>query len=275
MKYFLSQKRVTAIALAIGATATIAMSLSQTIGVHAQQPQEAKSAPNQPAARMDSGGPTIDAAYPHPNARNAEVGMPGPSAGYPSYPAYPANPGGPEPYHNNSYNNNYAVYGYTTQPGAAAESKEPDMPLQGALLDELKKYMVLGSENTWSGRKMNCLEFEVEGTKVVGGVADEGRPITLANASSGLESVIDQLVAMHKQVESAERKLVYKKVATQVTDYLFQIQQQKRNTELEALENRLAKLKASSLKREQMSHQIIAKRVDELLGLTDGLAWSE
>jgi hypothetical protein len=268
VKYFLFQKCMASIALAIGALVAMSMGLWQTVDVRAQQPQESGSSPIRKDGRKEVRPLDIDPIYPNVSKReNNMLGLasefPGLPAGVvpgPDYFGYPiAGNDGP---------------GYPKMTGVAP-SKQPEVPLQGTLREELNKYMAIGFVNTWTGRKMICFVFEVEGTKIESAVADEGETITVANASAGLESVLAQLVAMHKQTESVAKKQEYKKLATQVTGYLFQIQQQKRNTELLALENRIAKLKASSLKREQMSQQIIANRVDELLGLTEGMAWSE
>jgi hypothetical protein len=308
MKTFLTQKRFAVIATSLGAAAAMAIGLPQTADVYAQLPQEAKRDPNQPVVKekpgigaLGVGGPTSGIG---PNmiqgqertSRNVGVlGGPGGPGGLSAGPGSGAYPGGlvgdPAPVASSGYPGlppgvppgpEYFGYpspsmsgnGWTFQhPGS--ESKQLDVPLEGTLQEELKKYLVVGFESTWTSGKLQCLVFDIEGTKVSGFVANEGELITLGNASSGLESVITQLVAMHQQVESIETKQEYKKLAIQVTGYLFQIQQLKRNTELLALENRLAKLRASSLKREQMSQQIIDNRVDELLGLNEGLGWSE
>jgi hypothetical protein len=68
--------------------------------------------------------------------------------------------------------------------------------------------------------------------------------------------------------KSADKEELHR-LATKLTSYLFQIQQQARKAELNELTQRIEKLKQSIARREEQSETIIAKRVSQMLQLDD------
>jgi hypothetical protein len=89
-----------------------------------------------------------------------------------------------------------------------------------------------------------------------------------------LEGATQQLLQQLRSVESAGDRSPILDQLSETVEKHFEVRQQIREKELEALEARVKKLRDLHEKREDAKADILRQRVDELVRVSEGLGWS-
>ena len=82
-----------------------------------------------------------------------------------------------------------------------------------------------------------------------------------------------ELVDQYKSTENESQKEELKSQITELLNKIFDIRQQNREKEIQRLEERLAEAKANNEKRLQNKEEIVAERLNELLGEEKWMQW--
>ena len=88
-----------------------------------------------------------------------------------------------------------------------------------------------------------------------------------------LEVETKELVDQYKSTENESQKEELKSQITELLNKIFDIRQQNREKEIQRLEERLAEAKANNKKRLQNKEEIVAERLNELLGDEKWMQW--
>ena len=88
-----------------------------------------------------------------------------------------------------------------------------------------------------------------------------------------LEIEAKELVDQYKKTENESEKEELKSQITELLSKIFDIRQQNREKEIERLEERLAEAKADNKKRLENKKEIVAERLNELLGEEKWMQW--
>jgi len=88
-----------------------------------------------------------------------------------------------------------------------------------------------------------------------------------------LEIQTKQLVDQYKNTENETEKVNLKNQISELLNKIFDIRQENRQKEIERLEKRLAEAKENNKKRLQNKDEIIAERLEDLLGKQDWMRW--
>lgn len=88
-----------------------------------------------------------------------------------------------------------------------------------------------------------------------------------------LEKQTKELVDQYKSTENESQKEELKNQITELLNKIFDIRQQNREKEIQRLEERLAEAKANNEKRLQNKEEIVAERLNELLGEEKWMQW--
>ncbi|MFO7890626.1 MAG: hypothetical protein R6V04_09835 [bacterium] len=88
-----------------------------------------------------------------------------------------------------------------------------------------------------------------------------------------LEIQTKKLVDQYKNTGSESEKEKLKNQISELLNKIFDIRQQNRQKEIERLEKRLAEAKENNKKRLQNKDEIIAERLEDLLGKQDWMRW--
>jgi len=88
-----------------------------------------------------------------------------------------------------------------------------------------------------------------------------------------LEMQTKELVDQYNNTEGESEKEKLKNMITEVLNKIFDIRQENRKKEIERLEQRLTEAKENNKKRLQNKDEIIAERLEDLLGKQDWMRW--
>jgi hypothetical protein len=194
-------------------------------------------------------------------AQDTKVNPPKPNSPYAtaSYPAYPSYPSNGAPYVNSG-----DVY---------APKPNPIFPHEFELTDEArKKIIAMYQESSDEG----VLVFPIGNAEVKAELSKKDAKSMNGNtAYKLLEGVLAIVAGQYRSARDETERESLHASATKVAGMLFQLQQMKRQSEIESMEKRLEKLKVTLAKRETHSDQIIASKVSRDLGIGDGLGWDE
>ena len=104
---------------------------------------------------------------------------------------------------------------------------------------------------------------------------------SIAHSGSGLETyaqiqeVLTRTVTWYQAEKDETSRTELHASAIKLANILFHLQQLKRKSEIGGIEKRLGKLKEMVATREKMSEQIVNSRVNQLLGISDGMGWDD
>jgi hypothetical protein len=104
---------------------------------------------------------------------------------------------------------------------------------------------------------------------------------SIAHSDSGLETyaqiqeVLNRTVTWYQAEKDETSRTELHASAIKLAKILFHLQQLKRKSEIGGIEKRLGKLKEIVATREKMSEQIVNSRVNQLLGISDGMGWED
>lgn len=113
-------------------------------------------------------------------------------------------------------------------------------------------------------------------TTVYGAYSASGQ--TVINELSSQEQQLDQqsrdLARQISQTENRDEKSKLKEKLADVLRQQFEAQQKRRQVEIQAIEDRLKKLREMMSKRDDKKKEIIDRRLEQLIEEAEGLGWS-
>jgi hypothetical protein len=90
-----------------------------------------------------------------------------------------------------------------------------------------------------------------------------------------LETWVSRALAMYARTDDKNDRTKQQDEIAKALDRIFDIRQQRRMQELEALEQRVQKLRATLETREKLKSDILKNRIEYLIREADGLGWGD